>query len=151
MDNDERLKHIPCAGAIEELNNLKVRLFLSDDERRFVKSRETYLRRLHFNLKQRKYNMKTFDYEGDSPLTDKEFDVLELLKGGYNYAEVGKIMMVSPLTIRTHVNHLFEKLHVNSLQELLVKEFNRKNEIEKQQYSKKKSFDDAMKIFKKRW
>lgn len=81
--------------------------------------------------------MKEFDYSMDEELTPKEFDILELLKGGYNYQECAAILNVTFSTLRTHVNHLFLKLHVNSLQELLVKEFNRNEKVKMKNSNKK--------------
>lgn len=53
--------------------------------------------------------------------TEKEQQILELLCKGYDYNECGQVLGVKKPTIVTHVNHLFEKEHVNSLQKLIVK------------------------------
>lgn len=58
-----------------------------------------------------KYNSKT----------EKEQQILVLLCKGYDYNECGQVLGVKKSTILTHVNHLFEKENVNSLQKLIVK------------------------------
>ena len=55
-------------------------------------------------------------------LTNAELKVLELLKQGYSYSECAEKTFTSYTTIRTHVNAIFQKKKVNSLQELLVLE-----------------------------
>jgi DNA-binding CsgD family transcriptional regulator len=45
-------------------------------------------------------------------VTDREFAVLELLAAGHSNKEIARDLDVSPNTVKTHVQHLFEKLEV---------------------------------------
>lgn len=153
--NDVNKKQIPSGEALRELYKLKVQLALSEDEYMSVKENKERIKkeqnRVHKLIKRKNFKMKEFDYSMDEELTAKEFDILELLKGGYNYQECADILNVTYSTLRTHVNNLFLKLHVNSLQELLVKEFNRNVEIKKKNETNQQKLNNALKIFKKRW
>jgi DNA-binding NarL/FixJ family response regulator len=47
-------------------------------------------------------------------LSPRELDVLDLLAKGYLYKEIGDKIGISFATVRTHVRHIYEKLHVHS-------------------------------------
>lgn len=47
-------------------------------------------------------------------LSKREFEILELLSGGRSYKEVSKLLFISPETVRKHVYHIYEKLHVDN-------------------------------------
>ena len=47
-------------------------------------------------------------------LSDREREVLEYLAKGYLYKEVADLMHISYSTVHTHVEHIYEKLHVRS-------------------------------------
>ncbi len=49
-----------------------------------------------------------------SPLTEREYEVLNLLSRGVSYAEAADILGVSGNTIATHVKNIYRKLEVNS-------------------------------------
>lgn len=46
-------------------------------------------------------------------ITDREFEVLELLAGGRSNKEIAQKLAVSPNTVKTHVARLFEKLQAS--------------------------------------
>lgn len=48
-----------------------------------------------------------------SYLTQREFEVLELLTQGVTYKGVSKQLFISETTVKTHVNNIFQKLQVN--------------------------------------
>ena len=47
-------------------------------------------------------------------LSSREQDVLKELVSGKNYKAIGEVLFISPMTVRKHVSHIYEKLHVNS-------------------------------------
>lgn len=61
---------------------------------------------------------------GPSPLdalSRREAEVLAALASGYRYKEVAARLGVSHNTIRTHVRHIYEKLHVHGIQEAMAR------------------------------
>lgn len=54
-----------------------------------------------------------------SPLSEREYEVLNLLSRGFSNAECAEILTVSPNTIGTHVKNIYRKLEVNSRAEAL--------------------------------
>jgi DNA-binding NarL/FixJ family response regulator len=45
-------------------------------------------------------------------LTDREWEVLELMKQGLETQEIAARLFISPVTVRTHVSAILKKLHV---------------------------------------
>ena len=61
-------------------------------------------------------------YECSSPqLTGKENEIIELLSAGYVNKEIADRLCISVNTVRTHINHIYEKLHVHNRVEALNK------------------------------
>lgn len=54
-----------------------------------------------------------------SPLSEREYEVLNLLSRGFSNAECAEILTVSGNTIGTHVKNIYRKLEVNSRAEAL--------------------------------
>jgi len=54
-----------------------------------------------------------------SPLSEREYEVLNLLSRGFSNADCAEILTVSPNTIGTHVKNIYRKLEVNSRAEAL--------------------------------
>ena len=52
-------------------------------------------------------------------LSEREFEVLNLLSRGFSNAECAEILTVSANTIGTHVKNIYRKLEVNSRAEAL--------------------------------
>ncbi|HEX2684900.1 MAG TPA: alpha-L-fucosidase [Ferruginibacter sp.] len=46
-------------------------------------------------------------------LSDREMEILKEMVTGKNYKAIGEKLFISPLTVRKHVAHIYEKLHVN--------------------------------------
>ena len=55
----------------------------------------------------------------DSALTDREMEILKEMVTGKNYKAIGERLFISPLTVRKHVAHIYEKLHVNSRAQII--------------------------------
>ena len=49
-----------------------------------------------------------------TPLTDRETEVLDLLRQGMSNREIAKALWIAPSTAKVHVRHIFEKLGVRS-------------------------------------
>lgn len=54
-------------------------------------------------------------------LTSREKDVLKALVGGGSYKEVSGSLNISVDTVRSHIRNIYDKLHVNSKSEAVVK------------------------------
>jgi DNA-binding NarL/FixJ family response regulator len=54
-------------------------------------------------------------------LTDREAEILHLLAKGHRNKEIAAELSLSLDTIRTHLRHIYEKLHVNSRTEAVLK------------------------------
>lgn len=72
---------------------------------------------------------KVIDYfhRGQKPsseleqLTSREQDILRLLAKGYMYKEIADRLGISMSTVRTHISAVYEKLHVHSRTEAVMK------------------------------
>jgi DNA-binding NarL/FixJ family response regulator len=54
-------------------------------------------------------------------LTDRETEILSHLAKGYSNKELASLLNLSLETVRTHLRHVYEKLHVHSRTEALAK------------------------------
>jgi len=54
-------------------------------------------------------------------LTPKETQVLEYLAQGYLYKEIADVLKTSHGTVCTHIEHIYEKLHVRSRSQAIMK------------------------------
>ncbi len=59
--------------------------------------------------------------EGVGPLSGREQEVLELLSRGLLYKQIAERLNLSVETVRKHCHHIYEKLHVNSRTEAVVR------------------------------
>ena len=57
----------------------------------------------------------------DIDLTPREHEVLALLVDGMNYAVIGEKLFISLDTVRNHIRHIYEKLHVHSKSHAVAK------------------------------
>lgn len=58
-------------------------------------------------------------------LTVREKEILEWLSKGLSYKEIAASIFLSPETVRKHVYHIYEKLHVNNRVEAVNKFYGR--------------------------
>ena len=49
-----------------------------------------------------------------SPLTSREWEVLDVLSAGYGIEQIAKLFVLSPETVRTHMKAIMRKLQVRS-------------------------------------
>lgn len=54
-----------------------------------------------------------------SPLSDREYEILNLIARGFTNAECSDVLTISSSTIATHVKNIYRKLEVNSRTEAL--------------------------------
>ncbi len=54
-----------------------------------------------------------------SPLSDREYEILNLIARGFSNAECSDILTISTSTIATHIKNIYRKLEVNSRTEAL--------------------------------
>ena len=54
-------------------------------------------------------------------LTKREHEILSLVAKGRAYKEIGDVLGISALTVKTHVRNIYEKLHVRSQGEAVAK------------------------------
>jgi len=68
-------------------------------------------------------SFKRADSEADEgkQLSPRERDVLDYLVKGYSYKEVAEQMGISYSTVHTHIEHIYQKLHVQSRAQAVAK------------------------------
>lgn len=59
-------------------------------------------------------------------LSKRETEILSLLAKGYQYKEIAEQLSISALTVRSHLHRIYDKLHVRSRTEAVVKFLGRK-------------------------
>ena len=60
------------------------------------------------------------------PLTTKEQEILVHLVNGMGYKQIAGLQHISIETVRTHIKHIYTKLHVSSMSQAVVKAINQK-------------------------
>ena len=59
--------------------------------------------------------------EAGEALTSREYEILKKLTEGYHYKEIADALDISIHTVRNHIRRIYEKLHVHSRTEAVVK------------------------------
>lgn len=57
----------------------------------------------------------------NSPLSDREHEILSLIVVGFDNAEISERLFISLQTVRNHIRHIYEKLHVHTKTQAVVK------------------------------
>ena len=60
---------------------------------------------------------------GSDPLSPREREVLELLARGYLYKEIVDVLKISRPTVNTYIRRIYEKLHVHTSKEAVMRFF----------------------------
>lgn len=61
------------------------------------------------------------DAEIKSPLSEREREILSLIVIGLNNQEISERLFISIQTVRNHIRHIYEKLHVHSKTQAVIK------------------------------
>jgi DNA-binding NarL/FixJ family response regulator len=61
--------------------------------------------------------------ETPGDLSPRETQILRLLADGHSYKTAAAELNISPDTVRFHIRHIYEKLHVHSKSEAVLKAF----------------------------
>ncbi len=78
------------------------------------------VRRVIAEFRDRSARRRTTWAEGaESRLTSREWQVLELLRDGMSTSEIARRLVLSPVTVRTHVGNILAKLRVADRRELV--------------------------------
>jgi DNA-binding NarL/FixJ family response regulator len=78
------------------------------------------VRRVITEFRDRSARRRTTSAEGAGErLTSREWQVLELLRHGLSTSEIARRLVVSPITVRTHVNSILRKLRAADRDELV--------------------------------
>lgn len=63
----------------------------------------------------------SFRRKVETPLSERETEILTQLCQGHNYKVIAEALFVSGHTVRTHIKNIYKKLHVNSRAEAVSK------------------------------
>lgn len=55
------------------------------------------------------------------PLTSREEEILQLLSQGYVTKEIAHTLQIGPETVKSHLKHIYEKLHVSTRTQAVIK------------------------------
>lgn len=65
--------------------------------------------------------VKSFQKSNNSPLTDREYDVLKALADGKSYKTISQELNLSLGTVKFHIKNIYMKLEVNNKEEAIKK------------------------------
>lgn len=65
--------------------------------------------------------IKSYHRNPETPLTERETDVLKQLASGKTYDYIARDLGVSKDTVKTHIKHIYDKLQVNNKSEAVIK------------------------------
>ena len=55
----------------------------------------------------------------ENQLSDREMEILKEVVKGYNHHDIAEKLFISPNTVRTHINNIYKKLHLNSRSQVM--------------------------------
>jgi DNA-binding NarL/FixJ family response regulator len=65
--------------------------------------------------------IKSFHRNPETPLTERETDVLKQLAKGKTYDYIARDLFISKDTVKTHIKHIYDKLQVSNKSDALIK------------------------------
>ena len=65
--------------------------------------------------------VSSFKKKSDSPLTERETEILQKMCDGYNHRDIAETLFISSDTVRAHIKNIYRKLHVHSRAEVVKK------------------------------
>ena len=65
--------------------------------------------------------IQSFRSTSESPLSERETEILKLLCDGMNYRSIADQIFLSAHTVKSHIKNIYKKLHVNSRAEAVKK------------------------------
>lgn len=69
------------------------------------------------------FQHKDVSAQNTGELSQRENEILSYLAKGYRYKEIADLLCISIDTVRTHIRNIYEKLHVHSRTEAVLKYF----------------------------
>jgi DNA-binding NarL/FixJ family response regulator len=83
----------------------------------------TLVGRVITEFRDRSARRRTTSGQGpEAQLTSREWQILDLLRRGLSTSEIARRLVLSPVTVRTHVNSILKKLGIRNREDL-VREF----------------------------
>ena len=67
--------------------------------------------------------IRSFHVKQEAPLSKREMEVLQMLCDGETYKTIAAQLFISPNTVKMHIKHIYDKLHVNTRAELVGKAY----------------------------
>jgi len=56
----------------------------------------------------------TIDTKQNTPLSNREWEILTLVAEEYSNLQIARELVISPCTVKVHLQHIFEKLDVQT-------------------------------------
>jgi DNA-binding NarL/FixJ family response regulator len=98
------------AYAIQIMIDITKRKLNSVRQKKHVESLETTIQELNERIV--RSLLKHSGEKVENHLTERETEVLGLIANGFSNAEIGKVLAISPHTVKSHVMNIFGKLGV---------------------------------------
>ena len=115
LEDSDKVFHSLCAGA----GGYIVKNSDTDD---IIKSiNEALTGGAPMSLRIAKMVVQSFTRANDSPLSEREQDVLRGIAEGKSYSKIALDLFISKETVRSHIKNIYQKLAVNSKAEALKK------------------------------
>ncbi|MEW6719752.1 MAG: LuxR C-terminal-related transcriptional regulator [Thermodesulfobacteriota bacterium] len=96
--------------AIQIMIDITKRKTNTTRQQRYIDSLETTIREI--SGKHVQMLLEYGEKKGETPLTERETEILGLVANGFTNVEIGEVLSISPHTVKSHVTNMFEKLGV---------------------------------------